>query len=463
MSKSTTQSSSNSSRNTTTTTTSSNTKCYMPEEKLPPKRNREANSTHRFSRMDLQRAITDVKRFVESRLESDLKVVKHTSPMAFLRGTGVNDELDGTESKSAVRFTVPNRDIPRGIQLKEVEKVSSGISIIGSSSSSSTRRIGVGTSSNRKEDEHTNMNRNANVNDANNDYNDNEYEMECEIVQSLAKWKRIMLERLQCKVNEGIYCDSTSIRKGYKGDTTHSIVADQWDFEIRITKEQRTLHQLKDYVRILWKIVTDAEEMVLGKPEYRDKILGEDLDHHPHPTSSWRLPKEITFLTANELHRMYPGIGVHERETAAVRKYGAVFIIGMGWPLYDGSPAEEVRSPGYDDWNLNGDILVYHPLTEYRHELSSQGIRVDRDSLLKQLEHRGQLETERNLDYMKAVLEDRVPFSYGGGLGISRLLMLVLRTAHIGEVQVGLWHDDHYKQCAAAGIDLIPDRIISLD
>ncbi len=382
---------------------------YMPKEKLPSQQNREANSTHRFTRLELQVAITDIKRFVESRLEKDLNIIKHTSPLAFLRGTGVNDELDGTESKSAVRFTVPNEDIPRGID----------------------------TSASRHKGEERNS----------------PYKMECEVVQSLAKWKRIMLDRLDCHEGQGIYCDSTSIRKGYKGDTTHSVLADQWDFEIRISKEQRTVEQLKQFVSTIWKIVKDAEEYVIDK--YRSQVLLEG-----HPTSSWRLPKEITFLTSDELHMMFPGMDVHERETAAVKKFKAIFIIGMGWPLKDGSPPEEVRSPGYDDWNLNGDIMVYHPITEYRHELSSMGIRVDRDSLLKQLEHRKFLEKERHLEYFKAVLEDRLPFSYGGGLGISRLLMLLLRTGHIGEVQVGLWHDAHIQQASEAGIDLIPDRII---
>jgi aspartate--ammonia ligase len=138
-----------------------------------------------------------------------------------------------------------------------------------------------------------------------------------------------------------------------------------------------------------------------------------------------------------------------------------MFIIGMGWPS-DGSAPEEVRSPGYDDWNLNVDIIVHHPLTEYRHELSSMGIRVDKDSLWKQLEHRGVL-YEVELPYQKAVLEDKLPLSYGGGLGISRVLMLLLRTSHIGEVvQVGLWHDLHYQQAEEAGIGLIPDRIVVL-
>jgi aspartate--ammonia ligase len=333
--------------------------------------------------------------------------LQHVAPLAFLRGTGVNDELDGSESKSAVRFTVPNQDIPRGIAPSDLEQKQQA----------------------------------------------SPYVMDCEIVQSLAKWKRIMLDRLDIPLNEGIYCDSTSIRKGYKGDVTHSVVADQWDYEIRITKEQRTVDTLQNYVRTIYKIITDAQDMILEK--YPD-IAGPP----GHPTTTWRLPNEIHFTTPEELHAEFLGMDVHERENAAVRKYGAIFIMGMGWPLSDESPPEEVRSPGYDDWNLNGDVIVMHPLTEYRHELSSMGIRVDKDTLLKQLEHRG-VSHEAELAYQKAVIEERLPFSYGGGVGISRLLMLLLRTCHIGEVQVGLWHDEHYKQAKDAGIDLIPDRLVT--
>jgi aspartate--ammonia ligase len=329
--------------------------------------------------------------------------VQHVTPLAFQCGTGVNDELDGTKSKSAVRFLIPNQDIPRGIKVDE---------------------------SQLRESPHA---------------------MECEVVQSLAKWKRLMLKRLDCDVGTGIYCDSTSIRKGYKGDVTHSAIADQWDYEIRITKEQRTVEQLKQYVKTIWKIIVDAEDYILDR--YPAILL------KGHATAQKRLPKEITFLSAEELHEMFPNEDVYGRENAAVRKYGAIFIIGMGWPLKDGSPPEEVRSPSYDDWNLNGDIMVLHPLTQYRHEISSMGIRVDKEALLKQLEHRGMMH-ETSLDFQKALLEGHLPYSYGGGIGISRTLMLLLRTAHIGEVQCGLWHDAHYEQVRPAGIDLIPDRII---
>lgn len=263
-----------------------------------------------------------------------------------------------------------------------------------------------------------------------------------------------MLDRLQVQVAQGIYCNSTSIRKGYKGDVTHSVIADQWDYEIRIKQEDRTINTLKQYVRKIWQIITDAEDYILA--EYPEIIL------EGHPTANTRLPKEITFITSEELHAKYPDLDVHGRENAAVREFQAIFIIGMGWPMKDGSAPEEVRAPAYDDWSMNGDIIVMHPLTGYRHELSSMGVRVDAASIVAQLKHRG-LEHEMDLPFNRAVICNQLPFSYGGGIGISRLLMLLLRTAHIGEVQCGVWHDEHYKMVSGApGIDLIPDRIIDL-
>lgn len=282
----------------------------------------------------------------------------------------------------------------------------------------------------------------------------NRYAMDCEVIQSLAKWKRLSLARLNVDVGEGIYCASTSIRKGYKGDTTHSVIADQWDYEIRLQQEDRNVETLKSYVRIIWKIITDAEDYILK--EYPDIIL------QCHPTAKFRLPKDITFITSEELHAKYPDMDVHGRENAAVREYGAIFIIGMGWPMKDGSEPEEVRAPAYDDWKMNGDIIVQHPLTGYRHELSSQGIRVDSDSIVAQLKYRG-LEHQVDLPYNRAVINNELPYSYGGGIGISRLLMLLLRTAHIGEVQCGVWHQEHFRQVSKCGIDLIPDRIIDLE
>jgi len=346
-------------------------KTYMPESVLPPKENRVANSTQRLTPLEIQKASNDIKRFMERRFEEDLNLTKHCTPLAFMSGTGVNDDLDGSESKQPVKFIVPNRFVPRGLIVKQ------------------------------KKGEK------------------NEYEMPCEVVQSLANWKRLMLKRLGCEVGTGLYCDSTSIRKGYKGDVTHSVVADQWDFEIRIEESDRTVPTLRKFVKTIWKMITDAEDFILEKYPH---ILMEG-----HATSAKRLPKDITFITSEELHEMYPDFTVHERETAIVQKHGAVFIQGMGWPMKDGSPPEEVRSPSYDDWNLNGDIMVLHPLTGYRHEISSMGIRVNAQSLKAQLAHRG-LNHQANYTYQKNLIDGNLPFSYGGGLGISRVLMLLLRT-----------------------------------
>lgn len=399
---------------------------YMPDTLLPPPHNRVASSTHRLSRLDVQRASNHVKRFVETRLESDLHLIKHTAPLTFLSGTGVNDDLDGSETHRAVHFTVPNRDAPRGM-ITPLRPIHSGAAAASKDPTSSP------------------------------------YEMECEVVQSLAKWKRLMLARLAVPIGQGIYCDSTSIRKGYKGDVTHSIVADQWDFEIRLAPESRTVQQLEQYVRTLWKIITDAEKSVLQA--FPEVLLP------GHPTSHWRLPHDLKFVTSQQLHDWYPGMDARERETAAVKKWGAIFVHGMGWPMADGSAPEEVRAPDYDDWNLNGDIVVLHPLTEYRHELCSLGVRVDGPTLLQQLAHRrgggkgssSDDDVQSSLTpYHRAVVDRKVPPSFGGGLGISRLLMLLLRTAHIGEVHVGVWHDLHHLQAQKAEIDLIPDRIVHL-
>mmetsp|Transcript_20173 Transcript_20173/g.24491 ORF Transcript_20173/g.24491 Transcript_20173/m.24491 type:complete len:401 (-) Transcript_20173:691-1893(-) len=386
---------------------SDNISTYMPENLLPPLQNRKANSTHRLSRIEVQKASSMVKRFVERRLELDLNVIEHTAPLAFTSGTGVNDELDGSDSKSPVKFVVPNCDIPRGLV-------------------------------------------NANADEKNQEMK-SPYRMDCEVVQSLAKWKMIMLHRLDCKKGEGIYCISTSIRKGYKGDVTHSVIADQWDYEVRIAESDRNLETLKKFVSTIWNIITDAEDMIV---ENYPQILLES-----HPTAMIRLPKKITFISSEELYSAYPDLDVHQRENAIVRKHGAVFIIGMGWPMKDGSAAQEIRAPTYDDWNLNGDILVQHPLTEYRHELASMGIRVDKTSIVAQLEYSGK-SLEASLPFNKAVIDQKLPFCYGGGIGISRLLMLLLRTGHIGEVQCGVWHDAHYKQAKDAGIDIIPDRVL---
>ncbi|KAJ8607172.1 hypothetical protein CTAYLR_007349 [Chrysophaeum taylorii] len=333
-----------------------------------------------------------VKRFVEDRLKSDLNLLKHPAPFAFEASSKINDDLDGSDAHKAVRFHISNITRDRGVAppTTEAEK----------------------------------------------------YGLEAEVVQSLANWKRVMLQWYGLEVGQGLFCESTSIRKGYKGDVTHSNIADQWDWELRIEESQRTIEFLRGIVNKIWRIIKDCEAMVAER-------FGLE------PT----LPDKIHFVTSEELHATWPDADIHGREDAAVNKWGAIFILGMGWPMKDGSAPEEIRSPSYDDWLLNGDIIVRHPVTGYRHELTSMGIRVDADALKKQLAHRGMNDLATK-PYQAAVIRGDLPFCIGGGIGISRLLMLMLKTGHIGEVQVGVWHKDHHAQAKAAGIDLIPDRIL---
>jgi aspartate--ammonia ligase len=222
-------------------------------------------------------------------------------------------------------------------------------------------------------------------------------------------------------------------------------VCDQWDWEKVITKEQRNLEFLKDTVRNLWKMITECEASVHAA--FPGKFDG-----------AKKLPAEITFVTPDEMHERWPGADIHEREDAAVKEWGAIFILGMGWPLKDGSAPEEVRAPDYDDWLMNGDIMVLHPVTGRRHELSSMGIRVDADALVKQCEHRGRNELLEK-PFHKALLNNELPLCIGGGIGISRLVMLVTQSAHIGEVQCGVWHPDHVTQAEEAGCKIIPDHM----
>jgi len=217
------------------------------------------------------------------------------------------------------------------------------------------------------------------------------------------------------------------------------------DWEVRLLEEQRTLDTLKQYVSTIYAIIKDAERMI--RAEY--PVLAQ-LDE---------LPDTIHFVTAEELHSTWPDEDVHGRENKAVQQWGAIFIVGMGWPMRDGSAPEEVRAPDYDDWTLNGDIMVRGARTGYRHELSSMGVRVNAASLAAQLKARG-MEDRTALPYHQGVLRNTLPLCIGGGIGISRLLMHLLGARHIGQVQVGVWADRHHQQCAAAGIALIPDRLM---
>jgi aspartate--ammonia ligase len=269
-----------------------------------------------------------------------------------------------------------------------------------------------------------------------NDYNKNP--IDAQVVQAATKWKRPALRQFGCKVGEGICTDMKAVRKDYFLDHDHSAYVDQWDWEKVMTADQRNLKYLKDTVRKIWKVIRGA-----GK---HAQELFPQLKKSKYPD----FPEELTFLHAEEILDMYPDLPRKQRETAVLQKYPAVFIIGIGWVLKDGYP-HEMRAADYDDWvtetrsesgkpthGLNGDILVWNPVTKRRHELTSMGIRVTKETLKKQLEITGQLDFLK-LPYHQAILNDEIPLSIGGGIGQSRTYMYLLRTAHLGEVSVTVW------------------------
>lgn len=259
-----------------------------------------------------------------------------------------------------------------------------------------------------------------------------------QVVQAATKWKRVALAQFDCKVGEGICTDMRAVRKDYFLDHDHSSYVDQWDWERAITADQRNLTFLKDIVRKIWKVIYGAARHV------REMYPKLKADKYPP------IPEELKFLHAEEILDMYPDLPRKQRETAVLQKYPAVFIVGIGWTLKDGYP-HEMRAADYDDWitetktddgramhGLNGDILVWNPVTKRRHELTSMGIRVTKDTLKKQLEITGQLDFLK-LPYHQAILNDKIPLSIGGGIGQSRTFMYLLRTAHLGEVSVTVW------------------------
>lgn len=271
-------------------------------------------------------------------------------------------------------------------------------------------------------------------------------ERRAEVVHSLAKWKRAKLAAYDIAPGFGLYTDMNAIRADEELDNLHSLYVDQWDWEKTITAEERNLEFLKDTVRKIYAVVKETELMIY-------KIF-------PHITP--RLPQEITFIHAEELLRDYPGMTPSERETAAAKKYGAIFVIGIGGQLSDGKP-HDGRAPDYDDWStpnedgyngLNGDIIVYNSVLDRSFELSSMGIRVSPESLKRQLEIRGC--TERaELPFHASLLRGELPPSIGGGIGQSRLCMFLLQKAHIGEVQASIWPEEQIEECAKAGIELL--------
>jgi aspartate--ammonia ligase len=344
-----------------------------------------------LSRKDTQKAIMDVKSFIEEGLCRELNIFRIESPLIMEKASGMNDYLDRDGSRTPI-------DFPCGLGLD--------------------KRI------------------------------------EAQVVQAATKWKRFALKQFECEVGEGVLTDMRAVRKDYFLDHDHSSYVDQWDWERVITAEDRTLDFLKDIVRRLYKVIKGAQEFAFSKYPALTK------DGHPP------LPDELTFLHAEEILDMFPDLPRKQRETAILQKYPAVFIIGIGWVLEDGYP-HEMRAADYDDWctptiekngklmhGINGDILVWNPVTKRRHELTSMGIRVTKETLKQQLKITGQ-EDFLQLPYHQMILNDEIPLSIGGGIGQSRTYMYLLRKAHLGECSVTVWPKQLKEICAARKIHVL--------
>ena len=341
---------------------------------------------------ETQKAIFAAKNFIEARLCEALNLTMVTVPLIVDAESGVNDYLDRDGSRTPIQFHISN-----------------------------------------DRDKHP---------------------IDAQIVQAATKWKRMALRRFDLQPGEGLCTDMRAVRKDYFLDHDHSVYVDQWDWERAIAAQDRNLDFLKDIVNRIWRVIVDAEEHV--------QELFPALKSSQYPN----LPKRLTFLHAEDILDMYPTLPRKQRETAVLQECPAVFIIGIGWTLRDGYP-HEMRAADYDDWctgtqsidgrpchGLNGDILVWNPVTRRRHELSSMGVRVDADSLRKQLEFTRQLDFLR-FPYHQAILKNEIPLSIGGGIGQSRTLMLLLRKAHLGEVTVSVWPKILKEICAKKDIHVL--------
>lgn len=260
---------------------------------------------------------------------------------------------------------------------------------------------------------------------------------EVEIVHSLAKWKRMALKKYGFSYGEGLYTDMNAIRRDEDTDNIHSIFVDQWDWEKIILQDERNLETLKSTVRKVYAALRETEHYIANKYDYIKETL----------------PKDIAFVTSQELENMFPQDTPKDREYKIAKLKGAVFIIGIGDKLASGEK-HDGRAPDYDDWTLNGDILVYYPVLDIALELSSMGIRVDEDSLASQLKKAG-CEERAELEFQKAILEKRLPYTVGGGIGQSRICMFFLKKAHIGEVQASVWPAETIKTAQENGILLL--------
>ncbi len=326
----------------------------------------------------MEQAIKELKTRFPDELAQALNLRRVTAPLFVLSGTGINDDLNGTER--AVSFCVKD--------------------------------LG---------------------------------EARAEVVHSLAKWKRMKLGAYKIPPGFGLYTDMNAIRADEELDNLHSIYVDQWDWERTITADDRNLDFLKESVQKIYDVLRSVEQYVYAV--------------HPHITPV--LPEQITFIHAEELQSVFPSLTPAEREREAAKKHGAIFVIGIGGPLADGQK-HDGRAPDYDDWStptvngyngLNGDIIFWSPVLDAPFEISSMGIRVDREALIHQLDAEGCPE-RRKLFFHRSLLEERLPLSIGGGIGQSRLCMYFLRCAHIGEVQASLWSDEMIETCRQHNIFL---------
>jgi aspartate--ammonia ligase len=286
----------------------------------------------------------------------------------------------------------------------------------------------------------------------NNDYN--KHPVDAQVVQAATKWKRMALKQFDMKPGEGLCTDMRAVRKDYFLDHDHSAYVDQWDWELALTEKERNLQFLTSVVKKIWKVIKGAEV-------YAQELFPK-LKTNKYPS----LPEELTFLHAEDILDKFPEMPRKQRETAILQEYPAIFIYGIGWTLQDGYP-HEMRAADYDDWvtetksvdgrpmhGLNGDILVWNPVTRRRHELMSGGIRVNPVSLMQQLEITGQLDFLK-LPYHQAIMKNEIPLSIGGGIGQSRTQMLLLRKAHLGEVSVTVWPKILKDICAKKNIHVL--------
>jgi aspartate--ammonia ligase len=338
-----------------------------------------------------QEAITAAKRFIEDGLCRELNLIRVEVPLIVTKESGVNDSLDRDGSRTPIDFEC-------GLGL--------------------TKRV------------------------------------EAQVVQAATKWKRMALSQFGMKVGEGLVTDMRAVRKDYFLDHDHSSYVDQWDWERVITADMRNLEVLRDVVGKIWKVIKGAEVYVQELfPQLKTSRIPD-------------LPDELVFLHAEDILDRYPDLPRKQRETLIVQEYPAVFIIGIGWILKDGYP-HEMRAADYDDWatetlsedgrpmhGLNGDILLWNPVTRRRHELTSMGIRVTKETLRQQLEITGQTELLK-LPYHQAILHDRIPLSIGGGIGQSRTMMSLLKKAHLGEVSVSVWPQALKDICAKKNIHVL--------